>query len=99
MILSGMEAVNVKAHAKSGNKPYTTVMQNLVNFKFSVVCYASLTTTKIIPYHFEFKMHHSSYFSELKVKMPLKFEVLFFTILRCLKHNAPPRTSSFPKRH
>jgi hypothetical protein len=98
MMLTRMEAVNVRAHAESGNKPNATAVQNLAIFKFSVVYYLSLTTTKIILYHFQLLKHLSSHFFELKVKMPLKFEVLFFTILRCRKHHVPQRKSSFPKR-
>ena len=61
-MLTGMEAVNIRAHAESGNKPNATAVQNPAIFKFSVVYHLSLTTTKIILYHFQFKMHLSSHF-------------------------------------
>jgi hypothetical protein len=98
MTLTGTEAVNIRAHAESGNKPNATAMLNPAIFKYSVVYHLSLTKTKITLYHFQFKMHLSSHFFELKVKMLLKFEILFFIILRCRKHHVPQRTSSFPKR-
>ena len=97
-MLTRLEAVNVRAHAESGNKPNATAVQNLAIFKFSVVYHLSLTTTKIMLYHFQFKTHLYSHFFELKVKLPLKFEVLLSTILRCRKHHVPQKTSSFPKR-
>jgi hypothetical protein len=67
MMLSGMEAVNIRAHVESGKKPNATAVQNLAILKFSVFRHLSLTTTKIIPYHFQFKMHLSPHFSELKL--------------------------------
>jgi len=62
MMLTGMEAVNNRAKAESGIKPYTMTVQNLVIFKFSVVYHLPLTTTKIIPYHLQIKTQLSSHF-------------------------------------
>jgi hypothetical protein len=39
-----------------------------------------------MPYYFEFKKHIFSYFSELKIRTSLKFEVLFFTLWKSKKN-------------
>jgi len=37
MMLTGMEAVNVREHAERGNKPYATTVQKVVIFKFPFI--------------------------------------------------------------
>ena len=66
-----MEAVNNRAQAESGKKPYATAVQNLATFKFSVGYHLHRTKAKITPYHFQFKTCLSPHFSERNVKMPL----------------------------
>jgi len=51
-----------------------------------------------MPYYFEFKTHLFSHFSELKIKMRLKFEVLFYTLWKSQKPNFSPKTSGLAER-
>jgi hypothetical protein len=51
-----------------------------------------------MPYYFEFKTHLFSHFSDLIIRMRLKFEVLFFTLFKSQKLNFPPRTSDLAER-
>jgi hypothetical protein len=42
-------------------------------------------------------MHLSSHFSEVKIRVRLKFEVLFFNLRKSQKHHFPRRTSDLVK--
>jgi len=49
-----------------------------------------------MPYDCEFKTHNFSRFSELKITILFKFEVLFFTVRESQKYSCR-RTSGLPK--
>jgi hypothetical protein len=53
---------------------------------------------KQIPYYLEFKKRLFKHFFELKIRMRLIFQVLFFTIRKPRKHNFPRQTSGRAKR-
>jgi hypothetical protein len=51
-----------------------------------------------IPYCLEFKTHLYSHFFEMKIKVRLKFEVLFFSLRMSRKHYFPRRTNGLAKK-
>jgi len=53
----------------------------------------NLVTKYYTLYYFKFKMHLSSNFSKIKIRVCLKFQVLFFTPLESQKYQFLQRTS------
>jgi hypothetical protein len=51
-----------------------------------------------LAYYVEFKTHLFSHFFQLKIRLRLKCEVLFFTLRKPRKHHFPRRTSSAAAR-
>lgn len=49
-------------------------------------------------YYFEFKTSHLSHFSKPKIRVHLKFKVLFFTLQKSQKHSFPSRIDGLAKR-
>jgi hypothetical protein len=46
----------------------------------------------VLAYYFELKTHFFLHFSEPKIRVRLKFDVLFFTLRKSLKHRICVRT-------
>jgi hypothetical protein len=83
---------------KNGAREYVVSCLHRVSWHGVVRVKRKEATFTELPYYLGLKTHNFSRFSELKIRVRLKLDILFFTLRKCRKHDFPRRTSDLAKR-